>query len=105
MKLFQFETSYWKPLEYAYIKKLFYLETSCSSLNDSFSIDQSCLHPRFLTDANGGSMDRRWQKEIHALELTIAAPWELVVRFANKYIFFFFLFPLIDTEHNLFHFI
>jgi hypothetical protein len=37
-------------------------------------------------DANGESMDRRWQKEIHVLELIIGAPWLLVAQFENRHV-------------------
>ena len=49
-------------------------------------------------DANGGSMGRRWQREIHALELIIDAPWLQVVRSANKYGSFSLL---LNFYHNL----
>lgn len=40
---------------------------------------------RSLMDASGENMDKKWPKEIHVLGLIIAAPWQLLVPFANKY--------------------
>lgn len=38
-----------------------------------------------MMDANGGNMDRRLQKEIHALELIIVALLLLPVQLENRY--------------------
>lgn len=37
-------------------------------------------------DVNGESMDRRWRKEIHVLELIIGAQWLLVAQFENRHV-------------------
>lgn len=45
------------------------------------------MDDRYLMGANGGSMDRKWLREIHALELIIVAPWPLDAQFVSKYVF------------------
>jgi len=42
-------------------------------------------------DANGGSMDKKLQREILALELTIVAPLHHHVQLENRYIYIFAL--------------
>ena len=41
---------------------------------------------RYRMDVNGESMDRRWRKEIHVLELIIGAQWLLVAQFENRHV-------------------
>ena len=36
--------------------------------------------------ANGGNTGKKWRKEIRVLELITDVQWQLVVRFANKYV-------------------
>lgn len=42
------------------------------------------LNSRSMMVANGESTAKRWQKEIHVLELIIDVPWPLVAQFENK---------------------
>lgn len=39
-----------------------------------------------MMDANGENMDKRLQKETHALEHTIAVLWHLHAQFENRYL-------------------
>lgn len=53
-------------------------------------------------DANGENMDRKWRKVTLGLELTIVAPWEILVQFGNRYANLSFIFSsIIETVVGL----
>lgn len=42
------------------------------------------VHYRLLMDANGGNMDRKWQRETLVPVPTTVAPWPAAAQFANR---------------------